>query len=258
VKPLVVTSFSAKGYEQYGRRFMTSVQKHWPLDEIDLVVYREDKVEVPGIDAGSVFEIEDIPYYRKFVAKYRAPIVFGKDSCIGKWKTKEIDVGYNFRFDANKFCRKVFAIFDASLRFKERRLFWVDSDVVALRPMPAEFLDELIPEGYQMCHLGRKGTHSECGFVGYDLSNSDVRDFVTDFADTYVNGTVFDLPEWHDSFVFDVVRSRYRIKSNNLSRALHGHVWITSPLATYMDHLKGNRKGMGRSPELPGGDIACD
>jgi spore coat protein CotF len=52
------------------------------------------------------------------------------------------------------------------------------------------------------------------------------------------------LPEWHDSYVFDVVRKEFNsFKCNNLSENIDGlNVWENTILGEYMIHNKGNLK----------------
>jgi hypothetical protein len=61
---------------------------------------------------------------------------------------------------------------------------------------------------------------------------------------------IFDLAEWHDSFVFDAVRQK--VKLNELDWSSHlitgeGHPLINSAWGAYLDHLKGDRKTLGKS-----------
>jgi hypothetical protein len=72
------------------------------------------------------------------------------------------------------------------------------------------------------------------------------------FAEVWERDEVFALPEWHSAFVFDHCRSKFSLRERNLTPNGTGHVWFQSPLAKYLDHLKGNRKTMQRSPESAG------
>ena len=58
------------------------------------------------------------------------------------------------------------------------------------------------------------------------------------------------MDEWHDSFVFDAVRKRHSLRELNWTAHLQmgeGHPLINSEWGAYIDHLKGERKGLGRS-----------
>ena len=71
----------------------------------------------------------------------------------------------------------------------------------------------------------------------------------------YTSGEIFSLQEWHDSYIWDHVRSEYedkKIKFKNISNKGydHYHPFINSGLEEFFDHLKGpNRKKDGVSPE---------
>jgi hypothetical protein len=63
---------------------------------------------------------------------------------------------------------------------------------------------------------------------------------------------IFTLDEWHDSFVFDAVRKKFKgqLKELNWSAGVvrgEGHPLINSAWGAYLDHLKGDRKDLGRS-----------
>ena len=61
---------------------------------------------------------------------------------------------------------------------------------------------------------------------------------------------IFKLGEWHDSFVFDAVRKTMQLRELDWSSHLitgEGHPLINSKWGAYLDHLKGDRKTLGRS-----------
>ena len=76
----------------------------------------------------------------------------------------------------------------------------------------------------------------------------------------YDNGKLFDEKEWHDSYIFDVVRKNLEISANiqNINITDMGlvdiksedHVFVASVLGKFMDHKKGNRKQNKWSNEL--------
>ena len=77
---------------------------------------------------------------------------------------------------------------------------------------------------------------------------------MTDWQNLYNKDTLFDLEEYHDSYLFWHLLKKYNLEDKeglNLSKG-HPHrpgvhVFINSPLGNYMDHLKGSRKKQGRS-----------
>lgn len=61
---------------------------------------------------------------------------------------------------------------------------------------------------------------------------------------------IFQQDEWHDSFIFDVVRRQTALNELDWSSHLitgEGHPLINSDWGAYLDHLKGSRKRTGRS-----------
>jgi len=79
--------------------------------------------------------------------------------------------------------------------------------------------------------------------------------FLWDFQRLYddAEGGIFRLVEWHDSFVFDVVRKNHQLNELDWSGHLitgEGHPLINSEWGAYLDHLKGDRKHVGRSKLL--------
>ena len=64
----------------------------------------------------------------------------------------------------------------------------------------------------------------------------------------YTEDNIFELPEWHDAYVFDVVRryfeSKNLISSHNLAgkNASDHHPFVNSQLGACIDHLIGTRR----------------
>ena len=76
----------------------------------------------------------------------------------------------------------------------------------------------------------------------------------------YDGGKLFQEKEWHDSYIFDLVRKkleiREKIENFDISKIdlfnlkTDDHIFISSVLGKYMDHKKGNRKQTKWSHEL--------
>lgn len=233
----IVTGWSPAGYEQYGRRFVSSFCKFWP-DEYQLVVYVEEYFEhVPRIEQ---LKLEVIPGCCEFIEKYRNDERANGRAIQPDWKDKCKREKYNFKFDAWKFCRQGFIPYDAAQRLERGLLCWLDGDVVTHARIPHGFIEGLLPEGKHIAYLGRPPKHSEIGFQLYRIPEA--LPMLFDFCEFYNIETVFGLKEWHSAYVFDTARSMNNVPSHNLTPRGMGHVWHQSPLAKYMDHLKGARK----------------
>lgn len=157
---------------------------------------------------------------------------------------------YDYRHDAFTFAKKAYAFVGAAGGLEGGTLFWVDADVVFLKSVTGDWLRGLIV-GYDLSCFRRVGPHTETGFYGIDLSTAPARAFVRRYADLWDGGGIFYLPGWTDSDTFDAALGEVPgLRVRNLSTRTEGHVMAASPLAAYMDHLKGPRKKAGRSWEL--------
>ena len=219
MKYLACTSFSPKGYEVYGRRFLESYLAFWPTE---IVVFYEGQKPDLKSDRVLYLDLLQDPEFREFQSEY------------GYWGTND------YRLAATKFSPKVFSI--TSNRIPEWEwLIWIDADVVTKRLIDDRFFEETCPGGYTGAYLGRmEWDHSECGFVSYRKQYFG-KEFLEDFRSLYTTGGLFSLPQWHDSYAFDYIREQnenYRF--HNLSDKIPGnHVWPHTILGEYMDHQKG-------------------
>jgi hypothetical protein len=85
-----------------------------------------------------------------------------------------------------------------------------------------------------------------------NLRSAGTADFLKEFQRVYddAENGIFTMKEWHDSFVFDVVRKSITLAQHDWSSHLisgEGHPLINSEWGAYLDHLKGDRKSLGRS-----------
>lgn len=250
---VVVTSFGNDGFFTYGKRFIETFFEFWPCS-VQLVVYHEG---LPGEQQPRPPECpngctRDVVYRnlllhakecRDFLARH-ASDEWTKGTAPPKGRLNEWvrKAPYNFRFDAYKFARKVFAARDAAERMGGvGRLIWLDADVYTYRKVHPMFFDWALPRGVTHTFLGRDNYHSECGFVAYRLP--DMLAFIREFARLYSSGDVFDLQEWHDSWVFDWLRLSMAVPgARDISNTRRGNVWEHSELAKTMTHLKGALK----------------
>jgi hypothetical protein len=129
----------------------------------------------------------------------------------------------------------------------------MDADTICHSPITIAQIKRLIPEDKDLCFLGRKGKFSECGLYSMNLRSPAVQTFLKRFQEMYddAENGIFTLDEWHDSFVFDAARKHIVLNEFDWSSHLitgEGHPLINSEWGAYLDHLKGDRKTQGRSP----------
>jgi len=257
-----ISSMNYKLYEQYGRRFLSS----W-LDKagnnIELVIcfegagleavrdeFESDRIKIVSLSSDLLTRFRGI--YSQF-SEARG-IVLRQD------EQKRISSTYNYRYDAVRFAFKIFAIQQTlQERNVQNNFAWIDSDIVCVKDFQENDLNIFFPSNeFLASYLGREAfplpnPHSECGFVAYNYGHKDTANFIKDFLNLYIYGDIFSLKEWHDSFVFDVVRRDYQTRGMsffNLSEAFPDadHPFMLSGLSEYFDHLKGpDRKVRGFS-----------
>jgi hypothetical protein len=247
----VCTGWHPAGYAQYGKRFLETFYRHWPAT-IPLVLYTEEMVGAANFSherTVSERRLRLCSGVMEFLERHKDSAgANGRDKSVMR-KSSEIAKGYTYRFDAVKFCKQLFIPEHAAASLPDGEiLVWLDADVVTFKDVPESFIPELM-DGADLCFLGRGHAHSEIGFWAVRL-NDKTRAFLHCLAETYRSDRVFKLDEWHSAFVFDTCRRALRgLKELDLSPAGSGHVWFKSPLCKYTDHLKGDRKLVGRSKE---------
>ena len=240
---LLVTTFNADGYKLYGKKMLEAFLEYWPIDQ-QIIVYTENcdldtQFNNPRIIIKDLLQVNELV---DFKTRHKDNLVANgfKNS-----STK------NFLFDAVRFSHKVFALYDAVQNNLGKSIVWVDADTITHSNVSANFLADNFPNNFGIAYLGRIKQYTECGWVVYHTSHPLMQKFWETFTDYYRKDTIFNLPEWHDSYVFDVVRKEYESKgmvNQNITPGfVAGHPFINCVLGEYMDHMKGPRKQEGRS-----------
>ena len=228
MKIAAVTTCHTAGWEQYGRRMSASWRRYWP---VPLRVYAE------GFAVDGNYLSVDLPTAAPWLAEFKAKHPY---KARGR---------YDYRFDAARFAHKVAAICAAADAAPAEYLIWVDADTVTHQAVPPEFVDSLLPgPGEALSWLDREGKYPECGFVVFHLPSC--VELLARFKAAYTTGALFNLPEWHDSFVLEQLVHLMDLPAKSLSGEAGrktSHPFVNGPLGAYMDHLKGPRKAQGRS-----------
>jgi len=172
--------------------------------------------------------------------------------------TGKVGDKYDINFDA-RMCRKVFIQCHSCVLFGGK-VFWIDADTVINQDIPEGFLDQVLPDEYFNCYLGRDDWYyTESGFIGFNMNHEIAESFMDAYIGIVESGVIFRQAGWHDCFAFDAIRKgpakKYALAFKNLAEGQpYGtmHPQVNSILGKYMWHLKGNRKDAG---ELREGDL---
>ena len=256
----VVTTCHATGYHDYGQIMVETYLKHWP-EEVPLLLYHEgfEPPTAPGrIESHDL--VDASPALMAFKARHLGnPRAHGKVQPRRRLRIGPLSIPTPmrgkkaaYRWDAVRFAHKSYAIFDAARRTDADTLIWVDADTRFFADVDMAELAALAPPNTAVSCL-RRPNHSECGFVVYNLRHPETRRLLDEFEAMYSQDLLFAEREFHDSFLFDVVRQRAEARGARTHDIAEGagarasHVLINSRLGRFMDHMKGDRKTEGKS-----------
>tara|TARA_Y100000592_G_scaffold101053_1_gene184992 strand:- start:347 stop:1114 length:768 start_codon:yes stop_codon:yes gene_type:complete len=247
----IVTSFNKLLYEYYAHRFLHSY--NW---EFDLHIYHEGWTP-------SDFDIRDNIHYIDInsgkngnqLRRFQNKVGYYNVASTVNGRPDKIIHGTDYKKDAIRFSYKVFAKTDFILKSHISNsydyVFWIDADVIFKKPISKrDVIKKFLPKEYAISFIHRPTYYSECGFVGYNLTHDSTINFVRKFREQYTSLQLVKEKEWHDSFIFDCVRDKWLsgYPQFNLSPQIKkvGNPWPDTPMAEYMDHLKGKaRKDAG-------------
>lgn len=262
IRYAVVTTFHEQGLKRYAQKMIDTFCQNWPND-VKLYVYAEKCVPViPDHNQVILRDSDSIPELVAFKNRWKDVPKANGDVSADPVRSKRRDSGKGFKWDAVRFSHKVYAIFDCARNTDVDILLWMDADNICHSPISIQRIKELIPEQHDICYLGRQGKFSECGLYSMNLKHKNTKKFLEEFQRVYddAENGIFQMDEWHDSFVFDQVRNRiHKLNQLNWSASLsdlrprrgnspgEGHPLINSEWGAYLDHLKGERKNIGTS-----------
>lgn len=262
MKISVVTTFHEKGLKEYGQRMIDTFCENWP-EEVKLHIYPElCNPAIKNHNHVTLKRLEEVTELMTFKEKWKNVPKANGDVSSDPIRSRRRDAGKGFKWHAVRFAHKVYAIFDCARQTDADFLVWMDADTVCHSAISIRDLEKMIPKDSELCYLGRKGKYSECGLYSMNLRSSNVQAFLKEFQRFYddAENGIFTLEEWHDSFVFDAVRKKFpHMKQLDWAASLHdirprpgmtqgeGHPLINSEWGAWLDHLKGGRKGLGKS-----------
>lgn len=258
----VVTTFHQEGLDLYAQRFLDSFAER--VDKkIKMIVYSEDCSPVnPDPDQITILESSTaLPKLTAFKERWK-DIPKANGVCPFPEKRPR-DYHKGFKWDAVRFANKVYAVFDACNR-SQGWCVWMDADMYVHSEWTHKQFAKLLPDNAWITYVGRgkaAATWPECGFYGMNLNHPVCHSFLEEFERMYedADNGIFTLPEWHDSYVFGHILNNMKrdfptVKDYTEGTVLQtaktgggGHPLINTELGAYIDHLKGDRKRLGKS-----------
>ena len=260
----VVTTFHPEGMQKYGQRFLDSFANMVDKN-INMLVYAEncnprnkDPEQIKIINAKEVIKLNTFKERWGNVPKANGT---PPDDIKAR---RPRDWHKAFKWDAVRFANKVYAVFHAAETCGSDWLVWMDADTFVHSNWSYKQFAKLLPNDKWLTYVGRgKGSQTwpECGFYGMNLKHPMCIQFLKEFERFYedADNGIFELEEWHDSFVFGHILNQLTpIDSNVLDYSADmyiksaktgggGHPLINTELGTWIDHMKGARKDKGKS-----------
>ena len=153
----------------------------------------------------------------------------------------------DFLRDACRFSYKVYAYTHAVINDTESDfIMGIDADSVFYKPINKIWIKENVWHSDRMLtYLGRGSQYSECGFLGFNMQHPETKNFARAMKEMYDKDKLFNLIEWHDSYIWDHVRKEFEAKgvnNYNIGDGGNGHVQARSCLGPIYDHTKGTQR----------------
>ena len=258
---LIVTSFNQKLHDIYANKFIDSYfNNNLPFD---LHIYSETSLKIDQKYNKNKFKIINLfeinSSFKKFVEKHDVKNKNGIFSYVGGIE--------NILRDTVRFSYKVFSLIHAVSEKKYKYVVWIDADFIFRCFFDNKLFNLLISNNSFMSYLGRKPKFSECGFLIFNTSNYKCDIFFNNIKNLYLSEKIFNLPETHDSYVWDYIRQNFEKEDKNfintditstsydlllntknidkkffISNSCGSEVLNRTILYIYMYHNKGHRK----------------
>lgn len=252
----VVSTFNQSGYQHYASKMIDTFLKTWPSD-VELYVYAEDCVVTQRDPRLHIIDFHStVPELVAFKQRWGNDPRARGEVAQGPADKKGKQPGIGFRWDAIRFSHKIYAVCHHAKTTNSDVMFWMDADMVCHSPITIDFISEQIPQDTGIAFLGRAKKFTECGLYALNLRDVPTQEFVKQFQNAYDTGSIFNMAEWNDCWVFDRVRENIQQQypawkqlnwTANFSKQGEGHPLINSQWGAYLDHLKGRRKETGIS-----------
>ena len=222
----LVTSFSAEGAAQYGRRGVES-WAHWPAS-MGRVAYVDAPMTLP-VETRATASMVGWPATRDMLHA---------ENPLGLKPT-------NYIWNARRFAVKPFVWYDAAVKLGEGALIWLDGDTRTLQAVPEGFAWTVLG-GADVAFLGRGDMHPETGAVVFRLPEA--LPLIRWCRHTYVTGLYTRIADgWTDCHVLRAGLEKVPVRSRDLTSDLVS-AWSSqwdamalSPFGPYVHHYKGPR-----------------
>ena len=177
------TTFHQAGYDRYARNHIHYFDQALPEGVNHYAYAQETNVD------------KEVTGYKEYKEKYT-----GKKPRDKQYKS--------FEYEHVRFSHKVYAVLSHYENRKDdaRYIGWIDGDVVPVKAIPLEFFQTLVKEGHFMSLLERGYKYAECGFMIWDTTLPETKEYFKRIRAMYDEGLMFEKYNdlgWHDSIIWD-------------------------------------------------------
>ena len=259
-KVLVITSFSDKGFTQYGKAFIDSFVSNWPLKKgsLDLRCFYHStfplKEGVPLWDGKELEHLDKVAYTSLDQLEWLTSI---KETFLSSYAQRNPNCNgvIPWQHDVVKFINKVAALGwvlnDEDVVNHYDWVIWLDADTKTISKVSKTFISkQLLDSDADIIRLGRRdANYSETSFVAFKVTPN-VVNFVKRLVGVYATHDYYNYTEYHDGFVFERLLNQAILSEElavkNISPEAKGlDAFHQSPLKEIMTHDKGNKKQEG-------------
>lgn len=240
-KNVVVTSFSFEGYKEYGQKFLESFKRFNPDFELYLII---DDPKLKFLNSEyKVLENYFFNEIQNFLTIYNDR--FSKT---------------DFRFAPHRFIYKPTAIVTLNNFLSSEDadyITWIDGDTVFKQSGLKEALVKIKPKKHQIASIFERFQDLHCiesGLMIFNRNHSLCSSFINESKDIFISGRIFKFMEWHDALVWSYLMyalppNSFRLLCKEFNIKGSHPISKFSLLKNKLDHLKGNNKKLGFSPE---------
>jgi len=248
MKHVVMMTFPGDKYDVYGT-CLRGAKKYWP-EEVEKIAIceRPDAIPKDACAGVTLLDFAEVAGARqtKFEERNKASDIF------------DYDMKGNISVQAAKFARKAHAQLHVLEAVDADVVWYIDADVDTLKPITTDFLDDLARGPHYLGCLPRWDIdpgYTETGFIMWKKCMRDVHQaWCNLYAECYDEDRIFEYSAWHDCIAFDHATKKLMqdnvITIQDFAFGIKSqHPLVAGPLGEFFDHLKGNRKVLGISPE---------
>lgn len=255
----VCTTFPKEHFQICAAEMLSSFKQYWPED---IKIYIQlDEMPAREFDDLNNAIVSILGEGRSFIAGEWEEDQKKFHERWKDWKPK------TYLDDVVKFSHKVFALQKCADAIKDDidYLIWLDADVITKRTVDYEWLKTVLPADDEVVsYLHRKGLHSECGWVAYNM-NAGGAELLSQMKNEYILGNFKDYKKGAtDCHVIDRCLEDKKFKDlcpGYIVNESDINVWPESKLAERTTHRKGDRKNKAAAnrgkepPKAPNGVV---